>query len=64
LLGVLFSQLKQFHEREGGHITSVEEFKNLHFFLDQKEDMKQKYYFLMNLCIAGGRNFALDRLEN
>lgn len=62
MLGNLFMQLKRAYEQEEAVITSVEEFKNFEFFLEQKADDRDKYYVLMDKCILSARMFSLEKI--
>lgn len=64
MLGTIFSQLCKYYEFEDAFVTSVDEFKNLPFFLEQKLEDREKYYKLIDKCsLLSARNFDLDSIE-
>lgn len=62
MLGTIFAQLVRVYEAEGSAITSVDEFKNCEFFLEQMPDEREKYYKLIDLCQLSAKNFSIDKI--
>lgn len=63
MLGTLFSQLCILYKHDGIFITSVEEFKNHGFFLEQLPPDREKYYNLIGRCVLSSKNFSVDKIE-
>ena len=61
-LGTLFSQLQRAYKTEEAFITSVDEFKNFEFFLEQDLNEREKYYNLISRCVLSAKNFSLEKI--
>lgn len=63
MLGTIFSQLCRAYDQDDAFITSIDEFKNVAFFLELKNDERDKYYHLIEVAMLTSKNFELAKIE-
>src|SRR5665213_3232917 len=63
MIGNLFDQLCRIYKDDEMFIKSVVEFKGDIFFIEQKDQEREKYYALIDRCVYQANSFSVEKIE-
>jgi KaiC/GvpD/RAD55 family RecA-like ATPase len=63
MIGNLFDQLCRIYKDDEMFIKSVVEFKGDIFFIEQKDQEREKYYALIDRCVYQANCFSVEKIE-